>query len=73
MCSFVAIPDCIAERMPAGDKECQPVASERAATQAQKDEVVREEVEGGRERWDEDKEGEGRRIRRKRKVKTTVM
>lgn len=73
MCSFIAIPDCIAERMPTGDKECQPVASERTATQAEKEDVVREEVEGGRERWEEDKEGEGRRIIRKRKVKTTVM
>ena len=71
--SFIAIPDCIAERMPAGDKEFQPAASERTATQAEKEDVVRGEIEGAIEGWEGDKEGEGRRNRRKRKVKTTVM
>lgn len=56
--------------MPAGDKQSQPVASEQTA-QAETAEG-REDVEGGKERWEE-KDGEGKRSRRKRKVKTAVM
>lgn len=66
VCTFIAISDCIAEGMPAGDKECQPAAVEQTAAE----EMVREEVEGGIERWEV---SEGKRSRRKRKVNSTVM
>ena len=57
-------------RMPVGDRESQPVVSELTAQERGHD--VREEVEGGRDGWEGEKESGNRGSRRKRKMKARI-
>ena len=60
----------IFKRMPVGDRESQPVVSELTAQERGHD--VREEVEGGRDRWEGEKESGSRGSRRKIKMKARI-